>query len=54
VEVAHRYLEYERLSNGGSTFDSMPTLATMRPSRRWTPDLDVGHPSPPEVMIRQM
>jgi len=67
VEVAHRYLEYERLNDGGSSFARRPTEAHPTSKLAGTPfsddrtvakmghpDLDVGHPSPPEVMIRQM
>jgi hypothetical protein len=67
VEVAYRHLEHERLNDGGSSFARMPTEAHPTSKLAGTPirddetvakmghpDLDVGHPSPPEVMIRQM
>ena len=47
MEVAHRYLEHERVNDGGSSSARMPTeahptsrlaetpISAMRPSRRW-------------------
>ena len=43
------------LEDSGSRLARWATLATMKPSRRWgTRILDVGYPSPPDVMIRQI